>query len=283
MDRIVYLIMEQTMTQGMAHFHLRKAGADPEIFYVRIPHIYSRMRSDWPEELWSFLRPFVVAGESLDVGTVYDQTVDNWLQKADARGWWEKHWPLPAFTGYRKERYGKHLLQSAWKEHEAGVWNITKETGEKAFERKLREQGTRAWNVTVLGYESFGLELLEKSGLEIKSLEFVMEEQAFWKEEVESFSERLRIEKGILVSCRQPRGDRAGRPFYGMTIFGKAPQLVLDFSGEVYLKLDPGILDCLWLDMDALSQKKRYLRAAGTRVHYYSMKEEWKEFTGAGR
>ena len=257
MDRIVYLIMEQTMTQGMAHFHLRKAGADPEIFYVRIPHIYSRMRSDWPEELWSFLRPFVVAGESLDVGTVYDQTVDNWLQKADARGWWEKHWFLPAFTGYRKERYGKHLLQSAWKEHEAGVWNITK--------------------------ESFGLELLEKSGLEIKSLELIMEEQAFWKEEVESFSERLRIEKGILVSCRQPRGDRAGRPFYGMTIFGKAPQLVLDFSGEVYLKLDPGILDCLWLDMDALSQKKRYLRAAGTRVHYYSMKEEWKEFTGAGR
>ena len=76
MDRIVYLIMEQTMTQGMAHFHLRKAGADPEIFYVRIPHIYSRMRSDWPEELWSFLRPFVVAGESLDVGTVYDQPVD---------------------------------------------------------------------------------------------------------------------------------------------------------------------------------------------------------------
>lgn len=81
MDRIVYLIMEQTMTQEMAHFHLRKAGADPEIFYVRIPHIYSRMCSDWPEELWSFLRPFVVAGESLDVGTVYDQTVDNWLPK----------------------------------------------------------------------------------------------------------------------------------------------------------------------------------------------------------
>lgn len=204
-----------------------------------------KRRTAWAEELAQYLSPYLYRSGACYYVCAPD--VERWLSKEKLWGWWQEHWPIPAFPEFH----------------------------ELPFVDALMKHNTLT-DYLVLGYAPCVLTILRRNARHIRSLRLVLEEAPGELEELlEDLNEEYGLAAAVQLLSDMPAGGEAS--FRSQRIFCLLPSVVLDFSKESHILTADIARDSIWLDMDSQEEKRRRIEERNTGIHYFSMQKEWKE------
>lgn len=124
----------------------------------------------------------------------------------------------------------------------------------------------------ILGNAPCLLEVLPKYAKGMKSLRLFLTEREF-DEELELLLELLFEEYGLAADIQFLEENTGYRK---LPAFGGLPCNVLDFSKEEKVSYQSAVPDSIWIDFDAMEEKRRRFENRGARVCYFSLAKEWK-------
>lgn len=205
----------------------------------------NKNKADWIRELYGYLRVYQL--QSPACYTVCDRSVEKWLKKEHLYEWWQESWPISSFVNYRETYFARELMEQAKLSH-----------------------------YIILGYDPYLPELLKAHVRYMKTLRFVLTSAP--EEELDDFLENCYDEYGLTASVEQvePRRGHEDTPFYGYQVKSAVPSMIIDYSNEIRLFTADLARGSLWLDMDALEEKRYRMEERNTGIQYISMKKKWK-------
>jgi|GEM_PF-6921805 len=272
METIIYLILEHKKT---ADILIREKAGAYRLFWIKftepplaLPQLEGRPRKlaflecrrqerfqkkaemylqDWMNSLTGGVleRLLPYLGDSDNCYTVYDESVVRWLRKGGWEEVWKQYWPFPVFSGYR----------------------------EQFFVNELLKQG-RLSHLVILGFEQYVPDLVTGHVRYLKSLRILID---YEPKQLEEFLEVLYEETGLTASCEVlPEADEDASPYRNLRLKCPVPSLILDFSGETRILTTDIARGSIWLDADAMEEKRRRMEERNTGIQYLSSKKLWK-------
>lgn len=149
-------------------------------------------------------------------------------------------------------------------------WKFTDYREEKWVDYLMR-YGTWAHYV-ILGNTPCLTEVLPRYVKGMKSLRLFLRENEF-DEALEELLDMLFEEYGLAPDIHFLEENTGYRK---LPAFGALPCNILDFSREEKVNCQSVPPDSIWIDFDALEEKRRRFESRGARIHYFSLQKEWK-------
>ncbi|MDR0948113.1 MAG: hypothetical protein LBM69_01190 [Lachnospiraceae bacterium] len=166
-----------------------------------------------------------------------------WFQDKSRRQVWRSLWPYPTFYSYRDPAYASALLKE-----------------------------THCFHYLVLGYDRDVLELLHPTFRRMKSLHFILD---YLPGGFEEAMEALYDEYGLTASYSWVSDTITEHPFRHTPIACSIPSVILDYTAEPRVPLLEIAKGSIWLDMDSIEEKQRYMEDKGNSMIYLSLKKLW--------
>jgi hypothetical protein len=176
--------------------------------------------------------------------TIYDEAVSAWL-RADGRSrLWRSLWPYATFYGYREPQYADLLLRE-----------------------------THCAHYLILGYDADLFTLLQPYFCRMKSLRFVLD---YYPADLDDQIDTLYEEFGLTASARVLPASDDDHPYRNERIECPLPSIVLDYSNETIFRGLSIMEGSVWIDMDAMDDKRRRMEEYHEKLTYLSLKKLWR-------
>lgn len=157
---------------------------------------------------------------------------------------WQQYFPQKEFNAYSSLFWAEQLMPQAVQPH-----------------------------FVVLGYAACIPDLAWNYAGRMKSLRWIFAE-ADDTEEVQDFAEDFYLETGLAISI-QLLPDK--KEFRRLRLMCAVPSNILDFTEEARIMDISGVAEgSVWLDLQSVEEKRRWLQGRGKGIRYISMKEKWK-------
>jgi hypothetical protein len=184
--------------------------------------------------------------------TIYDTTLQNWLEARGQWNLWQDFWPYYPFTGYRDPAFVNPLLQYAHAPH-----------------------------YLIIGYDPYVTEFITARAKRMKSLRFLLD---YGPKGLGDFLDDLYDEYGLPASftmlpapvAHNTDWDTNTHPFRQALIECSVPSVIIDYSEEPNLRITHLAPGSLWLDIDGDEEKRRLLETRFPDVTYLSLKKLWR-------
>lgn len=227
----------RAVREGFVIYYLQVVG---ELADVRLADLYGEMNKALERLEARYRRE----EDGLRTYLVLEDGFEKWLENLGAKQYWQQLWQFPVYSDYQSNQNLKYLLQTIPR----------KDWPKKAV---------------ILGCGVGMREWLPFLAEHVHNMELYVE---FMTKGLEELQEELCEEYGMVTDLKlvEPGGFQRER------LRSKEPVLVIDFSGcgnISVLGMEPG---SIWVDMDAMENKRHLIEDRPTGLTYLSLKTIWK-------
>lgn len=197
---------------------------------------------------------------------VYEDSLRKELEKEEVRKLWSAHWEITEFKDYREWKWAEKLIVHA-KYHHYVILGKAPCVPDILYSYCRWMRSVR-WLLTEEDFsvdvQEFLNDFYKETGLAIET-ELVLAEDTGM---VSKLSE-IDMEKSKMTECI--------RPYARVYLTASRPVNVIDFSGEEKISACGIPQGSIWLDMDSQEGKCRRMEVRTPGVHYFSLKQRWKQ------
>ncbi len=227
----------RAVREGFVIYYLQVVG---ELADVRLADLHGEMNKALERLEARYRRE----EDGLRTYLVLEDGFEKWLENLGAKQYWQQLWQFPVYSDYQSNRNLKYLLQTIPR----------KDWPKKAM---------------ILGCGVGMQEWLPFLAEHVHNMELYVE---FMTKGLEELQEELCEEYGMVTDLKlvEPGGFQRER------LRSREPVLVIDFSGcgnISVLGMEPG---SIWVDMDAMENKRHLIEDRPTGLTYLSLKTIWK-------